>query len=70
MPDEPLSPATREDLVSTLSYALRFDERGKPVANTRDYIAGLAAARLVQHLEASGFVIMKKPPAKGHSAGD
>jgi hypothetical protein len=28
----------------------------------------IVAKRLVEHLERSGFVVMKKPPLGGHSA--
>jgi hypothetical protein len=32
-------------------------------------MAKITAARLVRHLERSGFVLMKKPPATAHSTG-
>ena len=69
MPDEPLlTPVTHEDLVFALAYALRFDERGKPHRQASDYMARAAAETLAHHLEMSGFVVMKKPPAKDFGA--
>ncbi len=52
-----------DDLLSTLSYGLRFNTVGKPHRLGSDVAAQLAAEMLVQHLEQSGFVIMRKPPA-------
>jgi hypothetical protein len=31
-------------------------------------MAAITAERLVEHLERSGFVVMKRPPLDGHSA--
>jgi len=62
-PDElQLSPATPEDLVDALSFALRFEGRRR--VHHADYsMAKITADRLVRHLEQSGFVVMKRPPA-------
>ena len=70
MPDDrPLHPANREDLRQALSYGLRFDTRGKPSPHAAEMMAPLAAEALIRELEDAGFVIMKEPGARGHSAG-
>ena len=33
-----------------------------------ELMARITAERLIRHLERSGFVVMKKPPIKSHSA--
>ncbi|HVY17616.1 MAG TPA: hypothetical protein VHB27_20525 [Rhodopila sp.] len=63
MPDEPLTPATPDDLALSLSYALRYDERGKRWSRFGDqFAADMAARHLIKMLERSGYVIMKKAP--------
>lgn len=63
MPDEkPLRPATEEEVTHSLSFALRFDGK-KPVRYADDLMASLMAKHLLKHLELSGYVIMKGPPA-------
>jgi hypothetical protein len=77
MPDEPqtdptiadLAVATPEEIAEALSYALRFDERGKPRRGGWDFAAGLAAERLTDHLRRSGFIIMRARPTRPHNAG-
>ncbi len=44
-----------------LSFALRYQGR-KRVHHADDMKARITAERLVQHLEASGLVLMKGPP--------
>jgi len=68
--NQPLQPATPEDLADALAYAMRFDERGKARRTGVEYAAHLAAAALVRHLELSGFVLMRRPPAHRHVAGE
>jgi hypothetical protein len=69
MPDDlPLRPATRDELRDALGYALRFNRRGKPHRHALEDIARIAADVLIEHLELSGFVVMKKPPAVSHAA--
>jgi hypothetical protein len=64
MPDDiPLRPATREEIEHTLSYGLRFGTTGKPHRHGDSLAATIAARTLVDHLEQSGFILMKKPPA-------
>ena len=64
-----LTAATADEIAEALSYALRYDERGKPRRGDGDLTAGIAAERLTEHLRRSGFVIMKARPARAHSTG-
>ena len=57
----PLRPATADEIADALSFALRYQGR-KRVHHADDAMARITAERLVQHLEASGFVLMKGPP--------
>lgn len=67
MPDAPpLSPASPDEIAQALAFALQFDGR-KRVHQADSFIARIAAERLVQHLERSGFVVMKRPPREPHS---
>lgn len=67
-PDPPsLHPVSREDLVSALAYALRFNASGKPHRLASDPMAQLAAQVLVDHLERAGFVVMRRPTVKPHA---
>jgi hypothetical protein len=66
-PTERLAPADPEDLAHALAFALRYSGR-KRVHNADDIMAEIVAKRLVEHLDRSGFVVMKKPPAAGASA--
>ena len=62
MPDTPhLRPATADEIADALSFALRYQGR-KRVRHADDAMARITAEGLVQHLEASGFVLMKGPP--------
>jgi hypothetical protein len=62
MTSEPsLRPATADEIATSLSFALRYDGR-KRVHHADDIMAKITADRLVRHLEASGFVLMKRPP--------
>jgi hypothetical protein len=40
----------------------------KRVHDAAEMMAAIVAKRLVEHLERSGFVVMKKPPIDGGSA--
>jgi len=57
-----LAAATPEEIAEVLSYALRYDERGKPRRGGWDFAAGLAAERLAEHMRRSGFVVMRTRP--------
>jgi hypothetical protein len=67
MPDDKLTLASPEDLAESIGFALRFEGR-KPKHDAAEYMAAIAAERVVRHLERAGFVVMKKPPLGGHSA--
>src|SRR4051794_25014698 len=55
-----LRAATVDELVETLSFALRYEGRRR-VRHADEMMARITADRLVQHLEAVGFVVMHKP---------
>jgi len=65
-----MTPATHDELVTALSYALRFDERGKAHQLATEYTAKIAAEMLVRYLNQAGFVVMRRTPAKAHSTRD
>jgi len=71
MPDAPerLSPAAADDVADALAFALRFSGR-KRVHNADELMSATVAKRLVEHLERSGFVVMKRAPIGGASALD
>ena len=62
----PLKPVDLAEVREALAYALRFASDGKPRRTGWDFAALLAAAQLVQHLTLSGFVLLRRPPAKPH----
>jgi hypothetical protein len=63
-----LRPATPDEIAETLSFALRYDGR-KRVYHADDAMARITAERLVRHLERSGYVLMRRPPAAAHTTG-
>jgi hypothetical protein len=65
--DKTLTPAEPRDLAEAIAFALRFEGR-KRVHQADEYMASIAAERVVRYLERAGFVVMKKPPLGGHSA--
>ena len=69
MSDDPstLSLAKFEDLADALAFTLRFQGR-KRVHNADELMSAIVAKRLVEHLERSGFVVMKRPPIGGAAA--
>ena len=69
MPDsaDKLIRADPADLTSALAYALRYQGR-KHVHNSDEIMAEIVATRLVEHLERSGFVVMKRPAEIGAAA--
>jgi len=62
--DDKLTPADPQDLGGSIAFASRFDGR-KRVHEAGEYMAAIAADRIVRHLERSGYVVMKRPPAGG-----
>jgi hypothetical protein len=68
MPDaEKLTPADPRDLANAIALALQFEGRRR-IYSAEEYMAAIAAERVVRHLERAGFVILRKPPLGGHSA--
>ena len=69
MPDveERLTPASPDDLAQALAFALRFNGRRR-THGAGEIMAQIVAERLVEHLERSGFVVMKRPPSVGAAA--
>ena len=61
-PESPLRPASEEEIADSLAFGLRFDGR-KRVHHADGVMARITAERLVRHLQASGFVLMKRPVA-------
>ena len=62
--DDKLTPADPHDLAEAIAFALRY--RGKKRVHQADeYMAQIAAERIVEHLERARFVVMKKPPLGG-----
>lgn len=61
--------ANSADLAETIGYAMRFNERGKPLAVGTRNDPAIMARWIVRHLARCGFVVMKKPPMEGHSTG-
>lgn len=59
--DDELTPATREDLITTLSFGLQFSGR-KRAHHADSFMARIAAEHLADHLARSGFVVSKRPP--------
>jgi hypothetical protein len=68
MPDaDKLTPADPRDLTDAVAFALRFEGRRR-VHTADEYMAAIAAERVVRHLEDVGFVVMKRPPEIGGAA--
>ena len=55
-----LIPAEPDDLVQTLAFALRHQGR-KRVDTAGRAMARITAERLADHLQACGFVVMRRP---------
>jgi hypothetical protein len=67
MIDDTLTQATVADLTRTLAHALQFDGR-KQFKVSHEMMAKITAAHLVECLERAGFVVMRRPPTRAHSA--
>ena len=69
MTDAPdrLTPAAPDELADALAFALRFGGR-KRVHKGDEIMAAIVAKRLVEHLERTGFVFIRKPPSVGAAA--
>ncbi len=66
-PADNLTPADPQDLASALAFALRYQGR-KRTHNGDEVMAEIVAKRLVEHLERSGFVVMKRSAGVGGAA--
>ena len=55
-----LRPATADEIAESLSFALRYQGRRR-VHDADATMAHITAERLVEHLERSGFVLMRRP---------
>lgn len=66
MDNLPLLPATPDEIAETLAYAIKHDERGRPIRTSDGFMSRIAADHLVKILERAGFVILKKPPLPAH----
>jgi hypothetical protein len=64
-----LTAASPQEIAEALSYALRYDERGKLRRGGGEFAAGIAAERLAEHLRRAGYVVMKARGARPHSTG-
>ena len=63
-PKEHFLPAQSTENVDAIAFALRYSGR-KRVHDSSEIMAGIVAKRLAEHLERSGFVVMKRPPLDG-----
>jgi hypothetical protein len=59
----PPRPATEDELIESLAFALRYEGR-KRVHHADDMMARITAERLVRHLRGSGFVLVKDPASR------
>lgn len=57
-----LRPATAEEIAESIAFSLRFGGRRR-VHHADGVMAQITAERLVRHLQASGYVLMKRPNA-------
>jgi hypothetical protein len=64
MDSDPQTKALAAIPSKALAFALRYYGR-KRVLEIAEIMAAIAAKRLVEHLERSGFVVIKKPPISG-----
>lgn len=62
-----LRPASPTEIEETLSFALRYSGKRR-VRDADGVMARLTAERLVQHLQQSGFVLMKRGSAAAPNA--
>lgn len=58
---EHLTPATSEEVIQVLCFALRFQGR-KQVQHASEIATRIAAERLVEYPECSRYVVTKRPP--------
>jgi len=61
---ENLTAAQPAEIADAIAFALRYSGR-KRVHDSAELMAAIVTKRLVEHLERSGFVVMKRPPLSG-----
>jgi hypothetical protein len=61
---ETLTAAKPAEIAEATAFALRYSGR-KRVHDSAEIMASIVAKRLAEHLERSGFVVMKRPPLEG-----
>ena len=64
---EKLIPARRDDLIATLVFALTRDSRLARMQSA-ELLASIVAERIVERLEASGYVVMQGSSPPGGAA--
>lgn len=62
-----LTRASRDELLFSIGYSMRFNERGKATNAAKDIAIKILAERVLEHLETSNYVIMQRPPGKSWS---
>jgi hypothetical protein len=62
--NDKLTPVDPADLADAIAFALRYSGR-KRVHHGDEYMAKIAAERIVRHLEDARFVVMRRPPIGG-----
>ena len=67
MADEPPKPATREDSIQAFPHGLQFEDRRR-IRQADEFMARVAAEKLVDNLQRSNYVVMRAPPAPSHSS--
>ena len=67
MTDERLKPATRDDLVQAVAHGLQF-EGCKRIHHADEFMARIAAEKLVDHIQRCNYVVMKRPSVPAHSS--
>ncbi len=60
--DDELHPAAPEDILETLSMALRFNDQGH-VFSSHQFMADITAKHLVEQLDRRGFIMMQRQQA-------
>ena len=62
MAQQALRAADPEEVAAALSYAMRFDERGRAWRTGHEYAVGLEARQLAAQVALSNFLVMRRPP--------
>ena len=63
-----LREASVEEVIESLSFALRYEGR-KRVSHADEVMARITADRLLRHLAESGFVLMRRRGGEAPSGG-